>query len=314
VEHYVTLLDSKFLPQGLALHMSLSRIAEDFTLWVLCIDDEALQSLTGLACSSLRPVPLSEIETAALKAVKPMRTRAEYCWTLTPFTPKMVFDRDPSATRVTYLDADVSFFKSPRPIFEEFEASGKGVLITEHAYENRYDQSDKSGRFCVQFVTFLRTPGEQIRQWWEDRCIEWCFARFEEGKFGDQKYLDCWPTLFQSQTHILGQLGAVMAPWNARRFDYSRAIAWHFHGLRLLDNNRVLLHSEYAIPDAVDKNIYAPYIADLRKSMDLIGRSVVQKSNSAIKKDRLKRFARRLLCRNAALQEDDVIVDLPSPI
>jgi hypothetical protein len=55
-------------------------------------------------------------------------------------------------------------------------------------------------------------------------------------------------------------LDAILAPWNARRFPYSSAIAWHFHGLRILANNQYLLHSKYQIPDTVDDYIYLPYI------------------------------------------------------
>jgi hypothetical protein len=34
MEHYVTLFDSLFLPQGLALHMSMERHAGVYTLWI----------------------------------------------------------------------------------------------------------------------------------------------------------------------------------------------------------------------------------------------------------------------------------------
>src|ERR1700730_2189583 len=108
------------------------RYAGTFTLWVLCMDDEVKAKLDSLGISTIRTVGLGEVETAALLAVKPTRNRAEYCWTMTPFTPTMVFDRDPQAQRVTYIDADMYLLKSPRPIFEEFEGSGKAVLITDH--------------------------------------------------------------------------------------------------------------------------------------------------------------------------------------
>ena len=105
--------------------------------------------------------------------------------------------------RVTYLDADLWFRKSPAPIFKEFDKSGKDVLITDHAYSPEYDNSEKNGQYCVQFTTFTREGGETVRKWWEERCIEWCFARFENGKFGDQKYLDDWLERFPEQVHVL---------------------------------------------------------------------------------------------------------------
>lgn len=276
MEHFVTLFDSLFLPQGLALHGSLQRHAAPCTLWVLCMDEECKRVLDALREPTIRTVALSEVETAELLAVKPGRSRAEYCWTLTPFTPKIVFDRDASVRRVTYVDADVFFLKSPGPIFRELDASGKAVLITDHAYDPEYDQSASSGQYCVQFVTFLRDAGEPVRQWWEARCIEWCFNRVEDGKMGDQKYLDYWPTMFGPLVHVLQQLDVILAPWNARRFPYSRAIAWHFHGLRLLRGGRVLLHTGYAVPACVDRDVYLPYIGVLKANLDRLGRSFVQ--------------------------------------
>src|SRR3546814_15041181 len=105
--------------------------------------------------------------------------------------------------------------------------------MTDHGHSPEYDQSATSGQYCVQFMTFNRHGGEHIRHWWESRCIEWCFARFEDGKFGDQKYLDDWPERFGNDVHVLGHEAWTQAPWNATRFPYSQSILFHFHGLRL---------------------------------------------------------------------------------
>ena len=113
MNHYVTLFDSNFLPQGLALHESLVRHSGPFTLWVLCMDDKAKRILDRLTKPEIRSVAVSEIETPQLLTIKQQRSRVEYCWTLTPMTPKIVFDRDPSVERVTYLDADMFFVLRP---------------------------------------------------------------------------------------------------------------------------------------------------------------------------------------------------------
>jgi hypothetical protein len=262
MEHYVTLFDSLFLPQGLALHASLERHAGDYALWVLCMDDEAQRILDQLDKPNVKTIALSEIETPQLLTAKLERTKGEYCWTLTPFTPKIVFDRDRTVQRVTYLDADLYFLKSPGLIFQEFEASGKSVLITEHAYAPEYDQSSISGHYCVQFMTFIRDESEQVRQWWQDRCLEWCFAKIEDGKFGDQKYLDDWHERFAKFVHVLQAKNLTLAPWNASRYPYSEAVLYHFHELRLLPENRVLLFSNYCIYKAVLDNIYGKYLQD----------------------------------------------------
>jgi len=294
VEHYVTLFDANFLPQGLALLESLERHAGEHTLWVLCMDDRARQVLDGLAKPNVRTIPLAEVETPALLAVKLNRTRAEYCWTLTPFTPRLVFERELSAKRVTYLDADLFLLKSPGPIFAEFQDSGKGVLLTEHAYDAEYDQSATSGRFCVQFMSFVRGESDPVSNWWETRCLEWCFARFEDGKFGDQKYLDDWPERFADRIHILRQENAILAPWNARRFPHSKAIAWHFHGLRI-EAKRITWYFDYEIPKVVQTQIYLPYVSLLEQRLRQLGQPVVQAGPEANAVRPLSRVKRAIL-------------------
>jgi hypothetical protein len=263
MEHYVTLFDNLFLPQGLALHRSMQRHAAPFTLWVLCMDKRAFEVLVQLALPNVRLIALEDVQTPELLRVRPTRTRGEFCWTITPFTPAFVFERDPAVRRVTYLDADVWFRQDPRPIFEQLDRSGKSVLITEHAYPPEFDQSKSSGRFCVQFLTFERLRGECVRRWWAQRCIEWCFSRTEAGKFGDQMYLDDWPTRFADDVHVLDPASWVQGPWNTTRFAPEDARTYHFHGLRLLRGSSVLLTDTYPIFGSAKALFYDPYLRDL---------------------------------------------------
>ncbi|MCQ8181710.1 hypothetical protein NP603_11370 [Methylomonas sp. SURF-1] len=272
MEHYVTLFDSLFLPQGLALHRSMQRHAGSYTLWILCMDDDVFEMLGVLNLPNVRLLPLSKLETDELIRVKANRSKGEYCWTLTPFSPRFVFEADPSVRRVTYLDADLWFRKNPSPIFREFEASGKQVLITDHAYAPEYDRSETSGQYCVQFVVFNREGGEPVRAWWEARCVEWCYARTEDGKFGDQKYLDDWPERFAQYVHVLADKELLLAPWNATRFPYGRGICWHFHELRIvrgwLAGRYAVDCGSYPLPKPVKRFIYQEYFKDLQAALD----------------------------------------------
>lgn len=262
MEHFVTLFDSLFLPQGLALHRSMERHVRDYTLWILCVDDEARDVLIKLNLPNVKLLQLSKLETEDLLRVKPTRSKGEYCWTLTPFAPRFVFEADTAVQRVTYIDADLWFCKSPMPIFREFSASGKHVLITDHAYAPEYDQSVTSGQYCVQFMTFTRKGGEVVRKWWEARCIEWCYARFEDGKFGDQKYLDDWPERFTDSVHVLINKELTLAPWNAKRFPASSAILFHFHGFRVVSTHSVII-GNYYLPLPAKRAFYEPYGKDI---------------------------------------------------
>lgn len=269
MEHYVTLFDSVFIPQGLALHMSMERHIKDFTLWIVCVDDDAYEVLSKLRLTKSRLLQLSKLETEDLVKVKQTRSSREYCWTLTPFAPRFVFEFDGKVDRVTYIDADLWFRKDPKPIFNEFEASGKQVLITDHAYAPEYDQSNISGQYCVQFVTFNRQGGEIVRKWWEERCLEWCHAWNEDGKFGDQKYLEQFLIKFDTIVHVLENVKYILAPWNATIYPYSTSLAYHFHGTRIF-NEKVINTTSYHIPKPTVREIYKPYESDLIKGIRML--------------------------------------------
>jgi len=265
-EHYVTLFDASFLPQGIALHRSMERHAGDFHLWIIAIDEPASSALRALDLPNVTVLDLLDIETSELLSVKPLRTRGEYCWTLTPFTPTVVFEADPAVQRVTYVDSDLWFTASPDAVFEEFDRSGRAVMITDHAYAPEHDQALASGRFCVQFMPFVRDSSQSVLTWWQERCIEWCYARFEDGKFGDQKYLDDWPSRFPDQVHVFEQISTMQAPWNANRFDPRDAIVFHFHELRTRDRQHVRL-GHYRLPERTLRQIYDPYLVDLATAL-----------------------------------------------
>lgn len=303
MEHYVTLFDSGFLPQGLCLHASLMKHASPFHLWVLCMDEVVEQKLASLKLDHVSLMPLKEVETAALKEVKKSRTKGEYCWTLTPFAPQFVFDRETGVKRVTYLDADLFFFDAPKTLFDELDSSGKQVLITEHAYAPDYDQTKLAGRFCVQFMTFgNNSAGLKVLHWWQAKCLEWCFDRYEEERFGDQKYLDKWPSIFDSEVHILRRPEKTLAPWNVRMFGERiegnlTPVFYHFQALRIISSAKVMLYTGYKIGPK-GKKIYGEYLEVLSKVIEQLRQSSFEIKYFPLKKESwlfLRLIKRRLL-------------------
>lgn len=266
MEHFCTLFDLGFLPQGLALHASLRRHMPDSVLWILCMDDEVREALGTLVSEGVRILTLSEVETPDLLAVKPGRSRGEYCWTLTSSLMCHVLERNRDVPRLTYLDADLWFLDTPQRILSYMDDSGAHALLTPHDYDPEHDQCLQSGLYCVQFVPVRNTgKGLDILRWWRDRCIEWCFARQEPGRFGDQKYLDEWIPRFGPDVVELPDPSLTMAPWNARRHEdaVGRAVLFHFHGLRIHQGWIACLWKHYRIPTSVERGVYAPYVDDL---------------------------------------------------
>jgi hypothetical protein len=241
-------------------------------LWILCVDDKTFEVLNKLDLNNTKLLQLSKLETEELIKVKAHRSKGEYCWTLTPFAPRFVFESDETVSRATYIDADLWFRKNPKPIFDEFDQSEKQVLITDHGYASEHDQSATSGQYCVQFMIFNRHGGELVRKWWEEKCVEWCYARSEDGRFGDQKYLDDWPDKFSQHVHVLKNKELALAPWNATRFPYGNAIFWHFHGLRIFKIFDLFFVTigHYKITKVVMNEVYFKYLNDFVTVIDKI--------------------------------------------
>ena len=265
-ERYITLFDSGFLPNGLALHASLRRHQPDSVLWILTMDPKCHQVLDSLNLPGVRLLRLADVETPELLSIKPTRSVGEYCWTLTPFTADMVFERDASVQRVTYVDADMWFLRSPEPIFRDLEQSEAGTLITPHAYAPEHDHALEYGIYCVHFMPFVRGASDSIRTRWQAQCLEWCFAETDAGRFGDQKYLDNCPDHFGSQVHVESNPAWTQGPWNATRFPIAEAVTFHFHRLRISGADQVLA-GLHRLPRAHVEWAHRPYLRDLRQAV-----------------------------------------------
>jgi SAM-dependent methyltransferase len=242
---FCTLFDVNYLPRGLVLYHSLAEHCDEFRLRVYCVDAESKQILDRLALPHLETIGFDELEhdDPELLAIKPTRTRVEYCWTATPAICLNALQRDPELEQITYLDADLMFYADPAPIFDEL--GDDSVLIVPHRYAPRWAEwEEASGIYNVQFLTFKRDArGLEALEWWHDRCIEWCYFRFEDGKMGDQKYLDDWPERFDG-VHVLQHPGGGLAPWNVESYtltgtadapvvDGIPLVFFHYHSLKL---------------------------------------------------------------------------------
>lgn len=271
-----TLFDSFYLSRGLALYESLKKTSEDFHLYIFAFDNLSLKILDSLNLEKTTLISLEQFENQDLLKVKPGRTKAEYCWTCTSSTISYVLENY-QVNDCTYIDADLFFYKSPAVLLEEIN-SVKTVLITEHRYSwfaKMYEEK-RAGRFCVQFITFTNSKESKvILNKWINQCIDWCFDRYEDGKFGDQKYLDEWPALY-SNVKISEHKGGGVAPWNVRQYKILNdggsltgvekktgkkfdLIFYHFHFVRFLDNGNIDLGWN-ALPGDILKKIYLPYI------------------------------------------------------
>ena len=276
---FCTYFNRHYLPRGILLHSSLSRHCPNFLLYVLCLDDATFDYCSNLSLPSLKPISLGELERAdpELQATKATRSTVEYYFTCSPCLPLHVLRLNPTIDSVTYLDADLYFFSSPEPLFEEM---GNGsILMIEHRFSAANSDHLKYGRFNVGYMSFRNDDsGRKCLEWWREQCVEWCYDRLEETRFADQKYLDAWPSLFPGVV-VSRNAGANLAPWNLDRHRVSRSngriyvdnselVFFHFAGIRgrhtIWIDLGVSEYSTRVLPCVVRKHIYLPYLRLLR--------------------------------------------------
>lgn len=276
---YCTIFNSLYLIRALALHASLVRHQPDHRLYVFAMDALSAKVMRATGDPRIRVVEPAEFEDAPLTAARQERSIAEYFWTCTPSIIRhcLLALGEPECT---YLDADLWLFSDPEPLFAEMGSAA--VLLTDHRYTRRHDRAATHGRYCVQFMRFTSTSeGLRALDWWRERCNEWCYARVEPGRFGDQKYLDDWPTRFPG-VHVLRHAGGGVAPWNVadlavregpggvqvsqRPGGWQPLVFYHFHGLRSYSPRVVCYGYGYSLSPAVCHFIYRPYVAELQRT------------------------------------------------
>jgi hypothetical protein len=291
------------------MYESLNDHSSGFHLYIFAFDDLSYEILHDLNLEKVTVISLKEFETDELKEVKEERTKAEYCWTCTPSVISYVFDKY-HVPDCTYIDSDLVFYSDPSVLISELYQHNKEILITGHrfSYLPRLYEEKRAGRFCVQFLTFQnRESSLQVLERWKNQCINWCYSRYEDGKFGDQRYLDEWPLMYKN-IHILQHQGGGIAPWNLQQYRFIsdgnsitgrlkgtgsvfQVVFFHFQYVRFLENGSYDI-GWYLIPTSVKNLFYCSYL----KKIEAIERKLQERyfnyhtSSTKFKSDNLKNF------------------------
>ncbi len=266
--NFCTLFDSYYIHKGIALYLSLERITDDFHLYVMAFDKDCYNKLQSCGFKHMTVELSDNFETPELLSVKQIRTKPEYYWTCGPSVIYHFLSKN-TLPDLTYLDADLFFFSDPHVIQKEIGNSS--VAISEQGGEG--SNSARYGKYCVQYVYFRNdADGVKCLKWWRERCIEWCYSRYEDGKYGDQKYLEQFEILFNN-VHILQHKG-ILGPWDTNFCNFTENsvihrgieypfVFYHMSGTRFEFNNGELtlnvVESE-ASPE-LTRLFYYPYVS-----------------------------------------------------
>jgi hypothetical protein len=276
IYNFCTIFDSVYLSKGLALYYSLEKVC-NFKLYVFTSDKDCLRSLEERNLDKLIIVNLKDIENEKLLDLKDKRDTGEYYWTLKAHCITHLFN-SVNLDLVSYIDADIFFYSSPKPLFDELGENS--VLITPHNFSPTYKNDIKNGIYNAGYITFRNDEaGRNALRWWKDRCVEWCYRKKEGGKFGDQLYLNTL-SAFEG-VHSLFHKG-ILANWNVQQYRFIiknnsiegitslnksfKVIFFHFHYLTFYTNGEVELGRRLISKEIINL-FYKPYIKMLYESI-----------------------------------------------
>ena len=264
--NFCTLFDSNYISKGIALFLSIEKYTKDFTFYVMAMDRKCQELLNTIGFEGLIVDCIEDINDLELMRAKGNRSRVEFCWTCGSYTTDY-FMHKYDLLDITYLDSDLMFFCSPRVVFDELERKNASVGLAPH-----FTNNPLFGRYCVQYVYFKNDEdGRDCLRWWKDNCLKWCYAKAEDGKFGDQKYLDYFSEKFNHVCDIENR-GVGIAYWNMNHNRYVEGkviykneewpqVFFHYSGFNVSVNNgeMVFKHTMYLTP-SVFKTFVAPYM------------------------------------------------------
>ncbi len=275
--NFCTLFDKNFLLRGLALYEScVTHCGDDFTLWILCMDEESKTLLEKLALPHVKLLTLDDLNDPELMAVRSERNASEFSWTSKSVLMNYLMkDSIPAGEGLAWLDSDQFLFASPHGLYEHMKNSS--IVIVPHRFSPPNPGKESMVGIYNAGWIFIRNDanGRQCLTEWRAQCIEWCYDRKEDGKFGDQPYLNAWPQKYAG-VMSLDWIGVNAGPWNlpgkkVRKegeniyLDGESLIFYHFHGLRLyLSRSGKLRWYPVSI---INNTIYPPHLRSLERCL-----------------------------------------------
>lgn len=268
--NFCTLFDSNYASKGIALYLSLEQQTSDFVLYVMGMDRKCQEILSAIGFKHMIVECIDDVDSPELAEAKNNRSRAEFCWTCGSFFTDYFLNKY-NLPDITYLDSDLMFFSSPQVVFDELERKNASVGLAPH-----FMKYPLFGKYCVQYVYFKNDIyGSSCLRWWRDECLKWCYSRVEDGKYGDQKYLDYFADKFNRVCEIENR-GVGVAYWNMNDnlykdgYTYYKGQKWptvffHYSGINVQVKDGVMTfrHTMY-LTDVIRKTFIEPY-ADLMK-------------------------------------------------
>ena len=282
VINIASLFDKNYLFRALVLYESAKKFIPNAKFWFLCLDDETKTMLEKIGIENTVLMTPKEMDDKDLLGTESTRTRAEFAFTAkSNWLEYLVQTKKVRLGEILiWADADIMFYSSPQSAIDRI-LSEYSIAISPHYFtEKNKHRAERVGLYNAGFILFkidsnsIKCLGE-----WSQQCIDWCYYRYEDGKLGDQMYLDDWHNKYD-QVYDIPDKGVNLGPWNIRNYsikekqygsfsiDKDPLICYHFHGLKIYLNRKGKIKA-YPI-GILNRKIYCQYLGALQREFEKI--------------------------------------------
>jgi len=274
---FCTIVSGEYICQGLAMYNSIKRHTPEFHLWILCVDELVYNLLEQLDLEKVTLLSLDNIVDEKLSKVKQKRNLDEFCWTLKASLLSYLLNNHWNLESIVYVDADLYFFTDASVIFRDW---GEGsVYVTKLGLSSKW--AKKVGKYSSGLIGIKRDDvGGECLEYWKRKCIDWCYDKFDEQRWRDQKYIEEWENIAGSALVVSENSGINLGPWNITKgkvsmrnsayyFNEAQLALYHFSGFEVTGPKSFILCNRKVLPDYC-LGIYSDYIRDIKDILKLI--------------------------------------------
>jgi hypothetical protein len=206
------------------------------------------------------------------------RSFAESIFSVKPLVIQFALKLMESDDILLYCDSDIFFYqRMPDALFENSD-----VIIFEHIFAKRNLDNLKYGKYNAGMIGFRNSiEGNNILNWWLNKCEKYCFTILHPDSFSDQKYLESF-ALLSRKVKVISEKTINQSLWVLEldskvtfgpSLDGDKLIAFHFHGTKPYQNVVYLdlfRYGKHPLTDPLLEFIYQPYLKAMQGYLHLV--------------------------------------------
>lgn len=285
---YFTLSDANFAPRTLAMLASMRKFDTTSDLIFVVVGELPEHFEQAFEKIDVKIKFLHQlIDPTVLKQIQKSRSYLSALWTYPSILLNSLIQNDCGHSDVVYLDADLFFFGNPSWCWSEIPSGN--ISIVRHNFSDRLAKEfPNSGEFNVSWVSMpTNEVGRLCAKLWSEECFALCpdipVEHLGRTIYGDQRYLDTWPSIFGDAITIFQNPGVGLAPWNYENYKIDHDQFW------MVDNHKLIFYHfsshqfgfflarkmgrTYSKVSSVPKRLYREYEKELTLAASELGLS-----------------------------------------